>query len=67
MSHRNGNLWADGFGCLFSLALAGASLAGWANHLYICFTEGRWGFLIAGAIFFPIGVVHGWGRFFGWW
>ena len=42
-------------------------LVGWGNHLFVCFSEGRWGFLVAGALFFPIGIIHGWGRFFGWW
>ncbi len=26
-----------------------------------------WGFLIAGAIFFPVAVVHGWGIWLGIW
>ena len=37
----------------------------WFNHLYICFTDDRWGFLIAGAIMFPIAIVHGVGNWFG--
>ena len=55
---------AGGLGCL---VMGVAALIGWLNHLYVCFTEQAWGFLIAGAIFFPVGVIHGWGRFFGWW
>lgn len=43
------------------------ALAGWFTHLYTCFTTNEWGFLIAGAIFFPIGVIHGWGIWFGIW
>ena len=31
----------------------------WFNHIFTCFAEGWWGFLIAGALFFPIGVIHG--------
>ena len=31
----------------------------WLNHIFTCFSEGLWGFLIAGAIFFPIGIFHG--------
>ena len=42
-------------------------LAGWATHMFICFREHQWGFLVAGALFFPVGVIHGWGRWFGWW
>jgi len=54
----------------FALAatlVIGLSLAGWITHLYVCFTQNEWGFLIAGAIFFPIGVIHGWGSWFGFW
>ncbi len=41
--------------------------AGWLQHLYTCFTDDRWGFLIAGAIFFPVAIVHGWGVWLGIW
>jgi hypothetical protein len=54
-------------GNLFGIVVFFAILAGWINHLYICFSEKLWGFLIAGAIFFPIGVVHGWGAWLGFW
>ena len=47
----------------FIFALIGA----WLTHLYICFTGAMWGFLIAGAIFFPIGIIHGIGSWFGIW
>ena len=43
------------------------SFAGWLQHLYTCFTEHLYGFLIAGAIFFPVGVIHGWGIWLGFW
>lgn len=43
------------------------SVAGWLTHLYVCFTDDRWGFLIAGAIFAPVGVIHGWGHWVGAW
>ena len=33
--------------------------AAWLTHIVTCLTAGKWGFLIAGAIFAPIGVVHG--------
>jgi hypothetical protein len=41
--------------------------AGWLTHLVVCFSEDKWGFLIAGAIFFPVGIIHGIGRWFGFW
>jgi hypothetical protein len=43
------------FGCLFTLTL----LAAWFTHITTCFVTEAWGFLIAGAIFFPVGVFHG--------
>lgn len=58
---------ADFFGGVFGLAIAAACFAGWLTHLYVCFTEELWGFLIAGAIFFPVGIIHGWGIWLGLW
>ena len=34
-------------------------ITAWFTHLFTCFYEGMWGFLVAGAIFFPIGIIHG--------
>ena len=34
-------------------------LAAWLNHVFTCFSEGLWGFLLAGAIMFPLGILHG--------
>jgi hypothetical protein len=31
----------------------------WLTHVFTCFAEGLWGFLIAGALLFPIGILHG--------
>jgi hypothetical protein len=31
----------------------------WLNHIFTCFAQEMWGFLIAGALFFPIGILHG--------
>ena len=33
--------------------------AAWVTHVITCFSDDRWGFLIAGAIFFPIAILHG--------
>jgi len=54
-------------GVLAALGFFGALLAAWITHLMICFQDNRWGFLIAGAIFFPIAIVHGAGHWFGFW
>jgi len=31
----------------------------WLTHIFYCFAHLMWGFLLAGAIFFPIGIIHG--------
>ena len=48
---------------VFFLIATGA----WFQHLYRCFTEEAWGFLIAGAIFFPVAIIHGIGIWLGIW
>ena len=50
-------------GVIFGLAFTAA----WFTHLFVCFSDDRWGFLIAGAIMFPIAIVHGIGIWFGAW
>ena len=34
-------------------------MAGWGTHIVTCFADGSWGFLIAGALMFPIALFHG--------
>lgn len=34
-------------------------LSAWLTHIFNCFATDSWGFLIAGAIFFPVGILHG--------
>jgi hypothetical protein len=36
-----------------------ASFCAWLTHVIYCVGHAAWGFLLAGAIFFPIGIVHG--------
>ena len=45
------------------LALTGA----WLTHVITCLSDERWGFLIAGALVFPIAIVHGIGIWFNAW
>jgi len=40
--------------------------AAWLTHVVTCLSAAKWGFLIAGTIFFPVGCVHGTGIWFGW-
>jgi hypothetical protein len=37
----------------------------WLTHIVTCLSDGSWGYLIAGAIFFPIGIIHGVGIWLG--
>lgn len=43
----------------FGFVTIGTFIVAWFNHIFTCFSEGMWGFLIAGALFFPIGILHG--------
>ena len=54
-------------GYILAIAFLLMVISGWFTHLYVCFTEQAWGFLIAGALFFPIGSFHGIGIWFGIW
>ena len=49
------------------LAVVAWALASWLTHVIVCIKAGSWGFLIAGAIFAPIGMIHGTGVWFGAW
>lgn len=52
---------------LIGIFLIGTPFAAWLTHVVICLKMAKWGFLIAGALFFPIGIVHGFGIWFGAW
>lgn len=41
------------------------TIASWLTHVVVCIQSSSWLFLLAGAIFFPIGMVHGTGIWFG--
>ena len=42
-------------------------VAAWLTHIVVCLGAGKWGFLIAGSLFFPVAWIHGTGIWFGWW
>ena len=44
-----------------------ACVAAWITHIVVCLGAGKWGFLIAGALFFPIAIIHVFGVWFGFW
>lgn len=50
---------------LFNLALGFIGLAAWFKHVIFCLSVGKWGLLLVGGLFFPIGVIHGIGLWLG--
>ena len=40
-------------------------LFAWLTHVIVSLWTGAWGFLVAGALLFPIGIIHGIGIWFG--
>ena len=50
---------------LFGFAFILWGIASWITHIIVCLNEEAWGFLIAGAIMFPIAIIHGTGLWFG--
>jgi len=52
---------------LFGLGLVVWTVAAWFTHVFVCLKTASWGFLIAGAIMFPVAVIHGTGAWFGAW
>lgn len=46
-------------------ALVIAFFGAWLTHIVTCISSSLWGLLIAGAVLFPIGIIHGFGIWFG--
>ena len=40
-------------------------IAGWLTHIIVTIQTAKWLLLLAGAILFPIGIIHGWGLWVG--
>jgi len=66
MNGRKENGSSD-VGTLIGLSIVATCIAAWLTHVVVCLKAGSWGFLVAGAIFAPIGVIHGIGVWFGAW
>jgi len=49
------------------LLLAAFCYSAWLTSIVFCAADGKWRLLIASATFFPIGIVHGIGVWFGGW
>jgi len=54
-------------GCLTIIAIAVLPFAAWLTHVINTIQNEEWIFLLAGAIFAPIGIIHGIGIWFGAW
>ena len=52
---------------VLGLGLVAWIFAAWITHVVVCLKTASWGFLIAGAIMFPVALVHGTGAWFGAW
>jgi hypothetical protein len=56
----------DGLAALALVAVAlPGGFAAWLTHVIVCLSSGSWGFLVAGALMWPIGIIHGVGLWFG--
>ena len=44
---------------MWGTAIILACFFAWLTHIFTCLSMSLYGFLIAGAIFFPIGILHG--------
>jgi hypothetical protein len=55
----------DTLSVLLSVLLIIGGFGPWLTHIWFCLQNDSWGFLIAGAIFIPIGWLHGMGIWLG--
>lgn len=56
----------DTLGIMFFLCFLWV-IAAWVTHIVVCLKTASWGFLIGGALFFPIAWIHGTGVWLGVW
>ena len=52
-------------GAIIAIVVYITMFAAWLTHVITCLAAGSWGFLVAGALLFPIAIVHGIGIWFG--
>lgn len=52
---------------ILPIALVLWVFASWITHVMVCIKTASWGFLVAGALMFPIANIHGTGIWLGWW
>ena len=65
MKKEKGFIDAETTGIIAIISLVLIFIASWLTHIIVCLSAGKWGFLIAGAILFPIANIHGIGYWFG--
>ena len=53
-----------GLGCAW-IVIFFSTFPAWLTHVIVTIQNEQWVFLLAGAIFAPIGIIHGWGIWFG--
>lgn len=58
---------SEKFGGLLGIVAFIWLVAAWVTHIVVCLKTAAWGFLIAGALVFPIAWIHGTGIWFDWW
>lgn len=63
----NGRHYQKGNAGVWALTLVVWIVAAWLTHVIVCLKAASWGFLIAGAIMFPVAVIHGTGAWLGAW
>jgi hypothetical protein len=56
---------SDSSSGLLSIGLFLWVVLAWLTHVITCISTSKWLFLLAGAIFFPVGCVHGTGIWLG--
>ena len=56
---------SDNATAISSLIFGLLVIAGWLTHIIVTIQASQWLLLLAGAILFPIGIIHGWGLWVG--
>jgi hypothetical protein len=51
----------------FAAAFYIAMIAAWLTHVIVTIATGKFVLLLAGALVFPVGIIHGIGLWFGAW
>lgn len=70
LSSQGTPMRAFGLAALVYLICLLTMFAGWITHIVVCIkaaTLASYVFLLAGAVVFPVGAIHGIGCWFHWW